>query len=383
MLDVRKVTLIVIKRGIFSTKDSEKRCHMEIIRLKYGENTFAITETLPFSIAILDQIYDGDIYLAIDDLKGSKIEGDLICIKSLANLFDDIITPENYAPIEVEEFKEYLRETDLTIKSFPRGTFSGFQDKVLAIADRGDYESAQQFLDMLLEASVDKATVCELKGTVFLESGNEDEGINWLQRALKIDPSLVTAYSFLGQTFYNRGEFNEAAAYWEKEIALSPDHLVTYFMLTDAYINAGRMEEALNVLKSLSERDPDSILTKVEMAELYGKMGNSEMRKKMEEEVLSARPVYINDMEPWAKVQFKHSNFDVVEESAKKFLNDDPDRPELKMLLVVTFMKKGKCSEAKRLLEGFESEQVWYYYGKKELFDEYLTEEERRRCGII
>ncbi|HAY98487.1 MAG TPA: hypothetical protein DCY45_04120, partial [Mesotoga sp.] len=167
---------------------------MEIIRLKYGENTFAITETLPFSIAILDQIYDGDIYLAIDDLKGSKIEGDLICIKNLANLFDDIIAPENYAPIEFEEFKEYLRETDLTIKSFPRGTFSGFQDKVLAIADRGDYESAQQFLDMLLEASVDKATVCELKGTIFLESGNEDEGINWLQRALKIDPSLVTAY---------------------------------------------------------------------------------------------------------------------------------------------------------------------------------------------
>jgi hypothetical protein len=45
-------------------------------------------------------------------------------------------------------------------------------------------------------------------------------------------------------------------------------------------------------------------------------------------------------------------------------------------------MKKGQCDEAKRLLKEFENEQVWYFYGKKELFDEYLTEEERKQCGI-
>jgi len=355
---------------------------MEIIRLKQGEKTISITETLPFSIAILDQIYDGDINLAIDDVKGSKVEKDLKVIRTLTETFDNIVTPENYAPIEFEEFLEYLAETELSMKSFKRGTFSGFQDKILLIADRGDYDSAQQFLDLLMEANVDKASVCELKGTIFLESGDEEEGINWLQRALKIDPSLVTAYSFLGQTFYNRGEFDRAASCWEKEIALSPDHLVTYFMLTDAYINGGRMEEALNVLKSLSQRYPDSILTKVEMADLYERMGNIDMRDRVEQEVLGAKPVYINDIEPWAKIQFKHSRFDIVEEEAKRFLEEDPDRPELKMLLIVTHVKKGLCSEAKKLLEDFEDEQVWYYYGKKELFDEYLTEEERRQCGI-
>ena len=209
---------------------------MEIIRLRQGEKSFSITETLPFSIAILDQIYDGDINLAIDDVKGSQVEKDLYVIRTLIDTFENIVTPENYAPIEFEEFLEYLAETELSIKSFARGTFSGFQDKILSIADRGDYDSAQRFLDLLMEANVDEASVCELKGTIFLESGNEEEGIKWLQRALKIDPSLVSAYSFLGQTFYNRGEFDEAASCWEKEITLSPDHLVTYFMLTDAYL---------------------------------------------------------------------------------------------------------------------------------------------------
>ncbi|MDD3680185.1 MULTISPECIES: lipopolysaccharide assembly protein LapB [unclassified Mesotoga] len=356
---------------------------MEIIRLRQGEKSFSITETLPFSIAILDQIYDGDINLAIDDVKGSQVEKDLYVIRTLIDTFENIVTPENYAPIEFEEFLEYLAETELSIKSFARGTFSGFQDKILSIADRGDYDSAQRFLDLLMEANVDEASVCELKGTIFLESGNEEEGIKWLQRALKIDPSLVSAYSFLGQTFYNRGEFDEAASCWEKEITLSPDHLVTYFMLTDAYINGGRTEEALNVLMSLSRRDPDSILTKVEMADLYERMGNIDMRDRVEQEVLGAKPVYINDMEPWAKIQFKYSRFDIVEKEAKKFLKEDPDRPELKMLLIVTHVKKGLCSEAKKLMEDFESEQVWYYYGKKELFDEFLSEEERRQCGII
>ncbi|CCU85840.1 MULTISPECIES: tetratricopeptide repeat protein [Mesotoga] len=355
---------------------------MEIIRLKKDKKSFDITDTLPFAIAILDEVYDGDINVAIHDLKSTKIGKDLLTIGGLAETFDNVVTPENYAPIEYEEFNDYLKETGLSVASFTRGTFSGFQDKILSIADRGDYESAQKFLDLLMDANVDKATVCELKGSIFLESGDEEEGIKWLQNALKIDSSLVTAYSFLGQTFYNRGDFDSAADCWQREIAASPDHLVTYFMLTDAYINAGRMDEALNVLKDLSKRDPDSILTKVEMAELYEKMGNIEMRRIVEDEVLRTKPVYINDVEPWAKIQFKHSNYDVVEEVATNFLKENPDRPELKMLLVVSHMKKGQCDEAKRLLKEFENEQVWYFYGKKELFDEYLTEEERKQCGI-
>lgn len=31
---------------------------MELIRLKYDGNIYSITDTLPFSVAILDQIYD-------------------------------------------------------------------------------------------------------------------------------------------------------------------------------------------------------------------------------------------------------------------------------------------------------------------------------------
>ncbi|HOI35253.1 MAG TPA: tetratricopeptide repeat protein [Mesotoga infera] len=356
---------------------------MELIRLKYDGNIYSITDTLPFSVAILDQIYDGDLNLCLEDLGSTKIGKDLETLKSLIVAFEDIVVPEIYAPIEYLEFIEYMNECGLTVKNFARGTFSGFQDKILSIADRGDYESAQKFLDLLMDANVDKATLCELKGNIFLEEGNEEEGIRWLQQALMIDPSLLSAHSFLGQTYYNRGEYDKAAQYWEREISLAPDHLVTYFMLTDAYIQAGRIDEAMNVLRTLSQRDPSSILTKAEMVELCQKAGDFEQARKIEEEILNSRPVYINDIEVWAKTQFRYGRFDTVQEQVLEFLKKEPEKPELKMLLVVTFMKLKNCEEARRLMKSFEKGQLWYFYGKKELFNEFLTEEERRQCGIL
>jgi tetratricopeptide (TPR) repeat protein len=368
---------------VYFKKDTERGEGMDVIRLKLEENQFLITERTPFAIAVIDQIYDGDVHLALDDLKGSSIEADLLMIRSITEHFDNIVIPENYAPIEYQEYIQYLNECKLTFASFKRGTFSGFQDKIMAIADRGDYEGAQNFLDLLLNANVDHATVSELKGSIYLESGDEEKGIEWLKRALEIDPSLISPYSFLGQTFYNRGEFGKAASYWEREIMAAPDHIVTYFMLTDAYMNAGRMDDAMSVLKCLSERDPSSILTKAEMLDLYERSNNSEMASRIEGEILDAVPVYTNDVEAWAKIQFKYGNFKVVEEVAGNFLRTDPDRPELKMLLVVTSIKCGLCERAKKLLKEFENEEMWYFYGKKELFSQFLTEEERASCGIL
>ena len=73
---------------------------MELIRLKYDGNIYSITDTLPFSVAILDQIYDGDLNLCLEDLGSTKIGKDLETLKSLIVAFEDIVVPEIYAPIE-------------------------------------------------------------------------------------------------------------------------------------------------------------------------------------------------------------------------------------------------------------------------------------------
>lgn len=356
---------------------------MEIYRLKIQDDTYDINEFVPFAIALLDLIYDGDIGMAKADLQATALKPELSTVERLYDRFDIISSKQVYSPIEIEEFKAFLEETGLSFSSFKNGTFSGFQDKIMTAADKQDYESAQGFLDLLLESNMEKSMIAELKGTLYIEAGEIDEGIKWLDDAIEVDPTLVSAYSTLGQAYYNRGEFEKSAFYWEQEIVLAPSHLVTYFMLADAYYNAGKMQKAIEVLDNLLKSDTDNILAKYQLMEFCRDTDNEKRAMELENEILESVPVYPSDIEVWAKIQFKYSNYAIVKEKVEELLAKSSEYNHLKLLLIVPDIKLGDNESAKELLKEFKDNEAWYFYGKKELFNEFLSEEERKACGIL
>lgn len=356
---------------------------MEIYRLKIQDETYDINEFVPFAIALLDLIYDGDIGMAKADLQETALEPELLTVERLSDKFEIISSKQVYSPIDIEEFKSFLKETGLSFSSFKNGTFGGFQDKIMDAADKQDYESAQSFLDLLLESNMEKSQIAELKGTIYIEAGKIDEGIKWLNEAIEKDPTLVSAYSTLGQAYYNRGEFEKSAFYWEQEIVMAPNHLVTYFMLADAYYNAGNMQEAIEVLNNLLKNDSDNILAKYQLMEFCKDVENHKRAQELENEILESVPVYPNDIEVWAKIQFKHSNYSIVKEKVEELLAKSNEYNHLKLLLIVPDIKLGDNEGAIELLKEFKNNEAWYFYGKKELFNEFLSEEERKACGIL
>lgn len=355
---------------------------MEAIRITHKGKSFDIDELTPFAIAILDLVYDGDLKVAKEDLKGTTLEARLKIIEELSEEFP-VLEPTVYAPIEYQEFKLYLEEANLDLSTFKNGTFSGFRDKVMALADKSEYGEAQAFLQMLYDAGLDQAAMAEMKGTLYIEEGKIDEGIKWLEEAIEKNPALVSAYSALGQAYFNMGKYEEAAQYWEKELILVPGRVVTYFMLADAYSLSGQNDKAINVLKTLISNDPNNLLARYQLIELYREIGEEEEAKKLKMEILNAIPTHTNDIEIWARVQFEHGNYDRVKEIIEKFVETSPDMQHLKLLLVIPYAKTGDTQKACRLLKEFKNNEMWYYYGKKELFDEFLTNDERKACGIL
>ena len=355
---------------------------MEVYRIIHKTHVYDIDPLVPFAIAVVDLIYDRDLAAAHEDLSGTGLEKSLGTIGKLSENFE-CITPNLYAPIGPEEFSDYLNEAEVKLSMMKQGTFEGLHDRIMTLADRGEYDVAQRYLDIIYQEDVDKDIVAELKGTFYIEQGEIKRGIEWLKKALDENPSLVSAYSTLGQTYFNQGKYDEAIKCWEKELELVPNHIVTYFMLADAYSLAGEKEKAVEILQKLVDNDPNNLLAKYQLMELYEELKNIEKARELEKQILEAEPTYTNDIEIWARVQFKNGNYIRVKKIVEKAIDQSPGFEYLKILLVIPEIKLGNKESAKKIMREFLDEKVWYYYGKKELFEEFLTPEERKVCELV
>jgi len=144
----------------------------------------------------------------------------------------------------------------------------------------------------------------------------------------------------------------------------------------------GNHQKAINTLSRLLHRDPDSILALYEMKEIYEKLGQKDKAKEVEDKIASMQPKYNSDVEVWAKILLARGEYEKVLEVLEEKLSSTKLNTHIKLLLIVPYIKLGMKDKAKEIIEEIKDNNVWYYYGKKELFGEFLTEEEMAECGI-
>lgn len=354
-----------------------------VINLQVQDREIEITTDTPFVIILRDLIYEGDWQLMKQDfgeknLLAKEIEN---CeyLESHVTLLNETV----YDPICFDELLEWLESKKISPRNFVHASLNGLYDLALDYADRDLHEVAFRIIKYILDVDKNYAPAYELYGSLLLEKGDFEQGIRYLDKAIEIDPWLVEAYSSLGEAYYNLGDYIKAASYWEREIEYAPDNKFTYFMLAEAYRKINLYDRVCNVLERFLKIDPNSILGIYELMEAYDKVGKKDQARQMEEKILKMRPVYASDVEVWSRVQLKHGNYLTVEEVVTQMLSDGTKaKTHLKLLLFISYLKQGKLEEAKQLIQEMKDQNIWYLYGKKELFSEFLSEEEMQICGI-
>ncbi len=353
-----------------------------VLRLILKGEKLDITTDTPFVLMVRDLLYEGDWESMENDLKGNdKVTKEIGTCK----VIEDKITSlgeEVYEPVSYPEFREWMDEVGLNVGDFQHVSLNGLYDLALDYADKNLYDVAQSIINFMLELDPNYAPGYELLGSLYIEQGRIEEGLRYLDKAVEIDPWLVEAYSSLGEAYYNMGDYRKAVHYWEKEIERAPENKLTYFMIADAYDKMEEYEKAVGVLSKLLERDPGSILARYEMAQFYRKMGEEERAESIEDEIASMEPKYSSDVEVWAKVLLKRGEYRKVLEVLERFAENLKLNTHVKMLLVIPYVKLGMTEKAKEIVENLKDNNMWYYYGKKELYSEFLTQEEMELCGI-
>ena len=348
-----------------------------------GEN-FEVTITLntPLAVILRDLFYEGDWEAMEADLSKNEILSKEI--KTCRKIEEEIVQlgEEVYAPISFPELKDWMEEVGIGVKDLQHISLNGLYDLALDYADKGFYDIAYEIISFMLEFDPHYAPAYELKGSLLIEEGKVEEGLVYLDKAIEIDPWLIEAYSSLGEGYYNLGDYEKAAYYWEKEIEKSPENKLTYFMIADAYEKLGEHRKALDVLSRLLHRDPDSILALYEMKEIYEKIGEKEKAREIEDRIASMEPKYTSDLEVWAKVLLKRGEYEKVMKVLEEKMKSSALNTHIKLLLIIPYIKLGMRERAEEILEEIKDNNVWYYYGKRELFNEFLSESEMKEYGI-
>jgi Flp pilus assembly protein TadD len=91
----------------------------------------------------------------------------------------------------------------------------------------------------------------------YLLQGDRDQGKQWLQKALRINPHGNNAHYMLGSLHMEDGDFAAAAESFRRAVASRPDKPEYRMLLVDAYLSAGEYARAQRVCETLMQDSAD------------------------------------------------------------------------------------------------------------------------------
>jgi protein O-mannosyl-transferase len=93
-------------------------------------------------------------------------------------------------------------------------------------------------------------------GQIALLKGREQEGLDDLNHAVRLEPNFAFAYDVLGSFYFPRGNYSRAADYFQKVVQLSPMDTFARFALGDCLMKLGKPMQASEQFRAAREVDP-------------------------------------------------------------------------------------------------------------------------------
>jgi len=172
----------------------------------------------------------GHFYLLAPDLYGGSVN------KALRNARDYAAVDPSLAQVLRAQVHIYEKRWGLA-ESILLGISPPPHDQAVAPAWReawrglgfarffnGDAQAAQRVFERLLAEDPDDPVACLGQGWALLEQRRVDPAIDWLERALRIDPAINAHYR-LGLAYEARGETAKAAAMLQEFLRYAPPGL--------------------------------------------------------------------------------------------------------------------------------------------------------------
>jgi adenylate cyclase len=130
-----------------------------------------------------------------------------------------------------------------------------------------------------------------IMGDVYLYKKQHELAIAEREKAISLEPNNADALASLGEALAWAGSLDNGIEMIERAMRLNPHHHVWYFfVLGTAYILAERYKKALELMERALIRDPNFFGTHLLLAGLHGQKGDTEKARAEVEEILRISP---------------------------------------------------------------------------------------------
>jgi tetratricopeptide (TPR) repeat protein len=143
-----------------------------------------------------------------------------------------------------------------------------YYDQAFKNFNAGKYDKAQKQLDAALMIDEDFPDALTLRGLVELNKQNIPIGQQYLERAIKADPSNSAAYIALAAVYNHQGRFDDAMHASEKGLSLAPRVWQAYVEMAKASIARSMYQSGLKFIRQ-AERLGGNTYAEVHLVKAY------------------------------------------------------------------------------------------------------------------
>jgi DNA-binding winged helix-turn-helix (wHTH) protein/TolB-like protein/Flp pilus assembly protein TadD len=159
--------------------------------------------------------------------------------------------------------------------------------KAGALAQRGDYEQADQEFQRALQLNPNHATAHLRYGYFLFFSSRLKESVEQMKLAQELDPVSPISNTALGYALSMARNPDEAIKFFIKAIELQPETVVAHFDLAQVYADKGMFDAALTEFEKLQESEPT--LNTQGKAYVYALVGRKEEARAAIKQLESAK----------------------------------------------------------------------------------------------
>ena len=184
--------------------------------------------------------------------------------------------------------------------------------------------------------------------------GTEQEALDSLETAVKLDPNHFKARLHLGRTYYDHNQHPKARRQFEAVLEKDPDYAWLHYHLSMLHSNRGDFQAAIRELERELELHPGHSQARLELGEWLVKIGRyqsglTHLSQVKQEEV---HPVDLNYA--IAKAHRGLGNPEQALAAARKCLEMDPEFSDAHYLLGQLYRETGELELSRQSMETFQ-----------------------------
>ena len=136
------------------------------------------------------------------------------------------------------------------------------------------YLKAQPLYQKILNLQPNDPECLNKLGLILLEQDQFDQGLNYLEQALKIDQSIDDIHHNLACCYLHKKNYQDALTHWLKHLKINKD-LDTYYNVGVCYLYLGRYDDCTDQLFHVIKEDPKHYQSLINLGAAFLQKGQS------------------------------------------------------------------------------------------------------------